>query len=178
MLDLLYGMMLPSGNDAALTLAEGLGRHIVGVLGMSDKQGPETFFMVHVNRLLAELGLTDTALSNPHGLPDPFTISSAFDMACFTAVALQNQLFRTIVQTQSYSTLVYNERTGLSKTLHWVNTNKLLQKGHYFGVKTGVTESAGPCYTGLCCLRGESYLVVLLNAESLHSRFLETEAII
>ena len=86
-LDLLYGLMLESGNDAAAALAIAVG-------------GTEERFIMLMNEKAKELGLKDTRFSNPHGLPAENHFTSAADLARLTDYALQNELFAEIVSTK------------------------------------------------------------------------------
>lgn len=125
--DLLYGLMLRSGNDAAVALAE----HVGG-----DKEG----FAKIMNSKAKELGLKDTHFVTPHGLDDPEHYTTAYELAKITDYALKNEKFAKIVSTKNYTISI----NGYSKEL--VNTNELL--GYLQGVngvKTGFTNNAGRC---------------------------------
>lgn len=118
---LLYGMMLTSGNDAADALARYVG-------GSIDS------FALMMNQKAAELGLTGSCFKNPHGLDEEGHCSTARDLAVITAAAMENPVFAEIVSTKSYSL------NGLT----YVNHNKLLwQYEGTVGVKTGYTMAAG-----------------------------------
>ena len=119
--DLLYGLMLNSGNDAACALAE----HTAGSI--------EAFAEL-MNEKVAALGLQNTHFANPHGLNDPEHYSSARDLALITAAAMENPVFCTIFGARSYS----------SNGIEYVNHNKLLDTCEgCIGGKTGYTGSAG-----------------------------------
>ncbi|MBQ7565822.1 MAG: D-alanyl-D-alanine carboxypeptidase [Oscillospiraceae bacterium] len=118
---LLYGLMLQSGNDAAAALAQYL-------------DGDEETFVRRMNERAAALGLADTHYANPHGLDSGENYSTAADLARLTAFALENDTFRGIVSTKTVS---FGDRT-------LVNHNKLLWKyDGCIGVKTGYTRAAG-----------------------------------
>lgn len=119
--ELLYGLMLSSGNDAALAVA-----HCVA--------GSVEDFVVLMNKKAAELGLDHTSFENPNGLDGEKHYSSASDMARLTAYALENQDFCRIVSTSS---ITIGER-------YLANHNKLLRLYEgCIGVKTGYTKAAG-----------------------------------
>lgn len=119
--DLLYGMMLASGNDAATALACHAGGSIEGFAGM-------------MNAKASELGLKNTSFENPHGLDGKQQYSSAYDLAMITCKALENELFAQIVATKTYSV---GEQS-------YMNHNKLLWSYEGCrGVKTGYTIAAG-----------------------------------
>ena len=119
--ELLYGMMLHSGNDAALTLAISI-------------SGSEAAFVRQMNRRACALNLTQTHFANPHGLDSGENYSTALDLARLAQAALQNEQFRAVVSTKSI--------TCAGRTL--TNHNKLLWRyDGCIGVKTGYTRHAG-----------------------------------
>ena len=138
---LLYGLMLHSGNDAAVALAI----HCSGSV--------ESFAQL-MNRRAEALGLTHTHFCNPHGLDEPGHCASARDLALLAAEAMENSVFREIVSTKTITL------EGRSFTNH----NKLLwQVEGAVGVKTGYTKSAGRILVS-CAERGGRRLVaVTLN---------------
>ena len=119
--ELLYGMMLHSGNDAALALAVSI-------------SGSEQAFVRQMNLRARTLGLAQTHFANPHGLDSGENYSTALDLARLAQAALQNELFRTVVSTKTI--------TCAGRTL--TNHNKLLWRYNgCIGVKTGYTRHAG-----------------------------------
>lgn len=119
--DLLYGMMLASGNDAATAVACHVGGSIEG-------------FAKLMNEKAAELGLEDSCFQNPHGLDAQNHYSTARDMACLTAAAMENEMFCQIVSTKTHTV----------GELTFKNHNKLLWDYEgTLGVKTGYTKQAG-----------------------------------
>ena len=119
--ELLYGMMLHSGNDAALTLAISI-------------SGSEAAFVRQMNRRACALNLTQTHFANPHGLDSGENYSTALDLARLAQAALQNEQFRAVVSTKTI--------TCAGRTL--TNHNKLLWRyDGCIGVKTGYTRHAG-----------------------------------
>ena len=139
--ELLYGLLLMSGNDAAYTLAEACG----GVEAFSGK----------MNALARELGLHDTCFANPHGLDDENNYSTARDMAVLAAYALDNPDFTGICSCQSTK---IGER--------WMkNHNKLLDMyDGTLGVKTGFTKAAGRCLVSAAARDGRRLICVTLHA--------------
>ena len=121
--DLLYGLMLRSGNDAALMVAKYVG-------GSVDK------FVEMMNKKASEIGMNNTIFVNPSGLDndDGGNYSTAYDMAILTKYAMQYDAYKEIVGTQSY-TLKTNKKTYI-----WKNKNKLLNYDYVTGGKTGYTE--------------------------------------
>lgn len=125
--DLLYGLMLRSGNDAAIVLAK-------NVAGSSDN------FAKLMNKLATDIGMKNSYFINPHGLEDNDgngNISTAKDMALLTRYAMKNKVFREIFGTKKYTA-----KTNY-KTYSWTNKNKLLLSEDYItGGKTGFTKKA------------------------------------
>ncbi|HEY7801213.1 MAG TPA: D-alanyl-D-alanine carboxypeptidase family protein [Dehalococcoidia bacterium] len=122
--DLLYGLMLPSGNDAAVLLAENV-------------DGSVPAFVAEMNKKAKELGLKDTHFANPHGLDDPNHYSSAYDLARLARYAMQEPEFAKIVSTQDWHLAPPSDYD-----LH--NGNSLLETyPGADGVKIGWTDNAG-----------------------------------
>src|SRR5262245_37057102 len=133
--DLLYGLLLPSGNDAAVALGE----HFGGRLGEA-KPGEETLvrFVAEMNRRAQALELAETKYLDPHGLGR--NLSSARDLAVLTWNALKNPLFGKYVETRRHSCEV-SDAEGKKRTVTWENGNRLLGIEGYEGVKTGTTSA-------------------------------------
>ena len=123
--DLLYGLMLRSGNDAAITLA-------YNTLGYDE-------FINKMNDKAKEIGMNNTIFSNPHGLDDDTkNYSTAYDMALLSRYAYKNKIYRQIVSTKKYST-----KSSL-KSYVWYNRMSLLTKyKNCIGGKNGYTPKAG-----------------------------------
>ena len=126
LLDMVYGLMLRSGNDAALVIAYFIG-------------GSEENFVKMMNEKAKEIGMTNTVFNNPHGLDEVTqNKSTAYDMALLSSYASHNDTYMKIVGTRKYS--VQTDK----KSYLWYNRNKLLGSYSYAtGGKTGYTPSAG-----------------------------------
>lgn len=145
--DLLYGMMLRSGNDAALALAA-----IIG--------GDVDTFVGRMNARAAELGCTNTHFMNPNGLFDENHYTTARDMARITAAAMQNETFRKIAATSEYTA----HRSG-SDYLYFYNKNKTVhQYDGGNGVKIGYTKKSGRTLVASAEREGETVICVVMNA--------------
>lgn len=152
---LLYGLMLKSGNDAALLLAQTLG-------------GSTEHFVELMNEKAASLGMKNTHFINPSGAYKRDQYSTARDMAILTCYALKNELFREIVSTVRYSIEPNGVRT---RTLTMVNSNKLISDpadSRLFyefatGVKTGSTAQGGKCLVASAIKNGSGVVAVLLG---------------
>jgi len=150
---LYYALMLPSGNDAGFALALFFGEKLLAenVLrddeedGIKYKDIKSTFtwcprvsaFLKEMNFYANKLGMVNTIYDSPHGLSNQFNLSTSEDQCLLISHCFSEPLFSEVVNTQNYTC-----KTS-KKVYLWENTNKLLQKG-FWGVKTGITESAGP----------------------------------
>lgn len=144
--DLLYGLMLRSGNDAALMIA----KYVSGSI-------PD--FVKLMNKKAKELGMKNTIFVNPSGLDNNKNgnYSTAYDMALLTRYAMQNKIYREIVKTKSYTV-----KTNL-KTYVWKNKNKLLNYDYITGGKTGYTELAKRTLVSTGSKDGMSFIVVTIK---------------
>lgn len=167
--DLLFGLMLPSGNDAAIALAEFFGT----ILSQSSGK-PVRRFIMEMNKSAKEIGMPHTHFANPHGLMHKKNLATARDIARLACYAMKDKDFRDIVNSKSYLAEVKG-KDGFLRFLHWKNTNKLLGKG-FDGVKTGVTLTAGPC---LCVSSHKeiSLVIVLLNSKTMEDRWIDAKKI-
>ena len=150
--DLLYGLMLPSGNDAALVLADYVGG---GISGFAEK----------MNAKASELGCTGTHFANPHGLFDAEHYTTAHDMALIAKHAMTIPGFMEICNTVHYTPEGFAD-------LH--NTNYMLDQeeegGMYYypytkGIKTGYLDEAGKCLVTSADKDGTQYLCICLGAD-------------
>ena len=157
--DLLYGLMLASGNDAANFIA-----HHVG--------GSIPKFMKGMNVYLKNLGCVDTHFCNPHGLHHPHHMTTAYDIALITKEALKYESIRTIAGTNEYERSATNLQAA--KTVQ--QNNMLIQPGKFFypraiGMKTGYTSDAGYNLTSVAKEGGRTLIAVLLGCGDSHSRY-------
>ena len=158
--ELLYGLLLPSGNDASVAFAEHFGGRLKPPADGTKKEDPFARFIAEMNRVAAELGLHETHFENPNGLPAPTHRSSARDLARLARHALAEPAFAAVVSTRKHGcTLVDGE--GKRRNVVWTNTNHLLDTEGYDGVKTGTTQGAGTCLVA-SGRRGEDHLIVVV----------------
>lgn len=158
--DLLYGLILASGNDAAATLANGAA-------------GSVPRFVEQMNRQAAALGLENTSFTNPVGLDAPGNYSSAADLAELASEALENELFARIADTATV-TLRSGERP---RRLSSRNT-LLFEDPSVDGVKTGHTLRAGYVLVGSATRDGTQLVSAVLGAPSEAARDAETEELL
>jgi D-alanyl-D-alanine carboxypeptidase (penicillin-binding protein 5/6) len=158
--ELLYGLLLPSGNDAAVALAEHFGGRLESPADASQSGDPLHRFVAEMNRVGAELALQETHFENPNGLPAPLHRSSARDLARLAQRALAEPVFAAVVSTrQRGCTLV--DAQGKRRNVVWKNTNHLLDIEGFDGVKTGTTQAAGTCLVA-SGRRGRDHLIVVV----------------
>ena len=146
--DLLYGLMLRSGNDAAVQIAEYLG-------------GSVEVFANMMNQKAKELNLNNTHYVTPHGLDNPQHYTTAYELAVLTNYALNNKTFANIVNTKQCNINI----NGISKSLN--NTNELIGVlNGVNGVKTGFTNNAGRCLVTSITRDDFSIICVVLGADT------------
>lgn len=145
--DLLYGLMLRSGNDAATALAIHVGGSVEG-------------FARLMNELALKIGANNSHFMNPHGLDNPEHYTTAYDLALISAYALNNPIFKEIVSTKSHVI----EATNKSDKRYLTNKNRLLSSlDGCCGVKTGFTSKAGRCLVSACEREDRTTVCVVLN---------------
>jgi serine-type D-Ala-D-Ala carboxypeptidase (penicillin-binding protein 5/6) len=165
--ELLYGLLLPSGNDAAVALAEHFGPRCGKV---TEGDGLERF-VAEMNRGAKALGFKEMTYKDPHGLSRE-NVSSARDLAALAREAMQDERFRAYVATRRRNSEV-TQPDGTKRAVTWTNTNRLLDIEGYEGVKTGTTTPAGNCLVA-CCKRGDDRLiVVVLGSTATDGRYVD-----
>ena len=158
--DALYALMLPSGNDSAVAIAE----HI---------SGTEEEFVRLMNEEANKMGATNTHFVNAHGYQDKEHYTTAYDMYLFLKEALKNETFVEIISAKSYSAYVVS-KDGSTRKMTWNQSNKFVngQRSTPSGItiiggKTGTTYDAGACLA----LYGKdsndkSYIAIIMGASS------------
>ena len=150
--DLLYGLMLRSGNDAAVALAEHVG-------------GSVKEFAELMNEKAIELGLTNTHFVTPHGLDDANHYTTALELAKLTDYAMNNETFVKIVGTKSTTIYINNQSRQIN------NTNELLGAlNGVVGVKTGFTNNAGRCLVTETKRNNMDIITIVLGADTKKDR--------
>ena len=158
--DLLYGLMLRSGNDAAVALANHVGGSIEGFAEM-------------MNAKAKEMGLTNSHFVVPHGLDNEGHYTTAYELAKMADYALQIEKFKEIVSTNS-TTITIN---GYPKAIN--NTNKLLGSvAGVYGVKTGFTNGAGRCLVAACERDNLDIITVIIGADTNNQRTEDSKELI
>ena len=144
--DLLYGLMLRSGNDCATALAV----HFCGNISN---------FCAQMNKIAQRVGALATNFANPHGLPCKNHYTTANDLSLIACYALKNPLFKQIVSTRYY------------EPRHWLNKNKMLANYEgAIGVKTGYTKEAGRCLVTAAQQNNMTLVCTVLNSPMMYER--------
>lgn len=150
--DLLYGLMLCSGNDAAVALAEHVGGDLPG-------------FATLMNKKCNSLGLSSTHFVTPHGLDNDEHYTTAYELAIITNYALENQTFCNYVGTKNYTVFINGKPKNLS------NTNELLGNlNGVYGVKTGFTNGANRCLVTSVKRGNMDLICIVLGADTKKDR--------
>ena len=152
---LLHGVLLPSGADASLALADAVG------------DGSIDYFVEMMNEKAAELGANSTVFANPHGLHAEGQYTTAEDMAIIAQHLMKNDTLAEIVAKPNYQTGPTNSHDNLI----WTNTNRLMTVGsdYYYskadvqGIKTGTTPESGYHLASTATANGYSYLVIVMG---------------
>lgn len=187
--ELLYGLMLPSGNDASVALAEHFGSRVLSqssdatskaaveaTTGDGNTSSVERYqaFVEAMNVKAQQLGLGETSYANTHGLTDANHLTSARDLLNLSYLAMQQPEFRLRAGTQQRGCRV-SSLSGYQRNVIWKNTNRLLDTEGFIGIKTGTTNAAGCCLVA-CEERDENELiVVVLGSTSSESRYADAQ---
>jgi len=184
----LYGLLLPSGNDASVALAEHFGDRFAAndhadrtvdsddsgaVNDDADDQDPLDRFIAEMNRTAKSLGMSNTSYKNPHGLTAAGHVSTAADLAKLAHAAWQLPKLREYVGTRQHGCTVLGPG-GYQRNVVWRNTNRLLKIDGYHGLKTGTTTKAGACLVSTGQRGADQLFVVVLGATSSDARYVDS----
>jgi len=165
--DALYGLMLPSGNDASVALAEWYGLR----KGAAERKlDPLKLFIDAMNEQATELKMNQSTFRNTHGLTHPEHKSSCADLITLARELMKFPLVMEIVQTRQYSCTVKGQE-GYTRRLSWTNTNQLLDRQGYLGFKTGTTDAAGACLVSLSRMEDNETIAVVLGSSGSAARY-------
>jgi serine-type D-Ala-D-Ala carboxypeptidase (penicillin-binding protein 5/6) len=162
--ELLYALLLPSGDDAAIAIADGVA-------------GSQAGFVQMMNAQAGLLGLTNTHFANVHGLDDPLQYSSARDLALLAARALDEPDIAAIVATPAITLSASSDHAAYT----FKTTNQLLTDLAYpgvIGVKTGFTDNAGHCLVFAAVTPQGRLIGVVLNEPDDPARFVDAQALL
>lgn len=153
--DLLYAMLLPSGNDAAMSIAQ-------------NYPGGEEEFLKRMNEKANSFNLYNTKFSDPTGLSDDGDFTTVKDLARLSSIAIKNKIFQEIVSTKEKNITNLSGR----KTYSLYNLNKLLGIDGVDGIKTGYTDIAGGVLVTSKSENGHKLIIVVMKSED---RFSDTQ---
>lgn len=174
--DMLYGLLLPSGNDAAVALAEHVGDRFdppaEAAGSKQDGDAPDALarFVAEMNRRAAKLGMEGTHYFDPHG--NSANRSCARDLLLLARQAMKNDRFRGYVNTRTHQCDPATP-DGATRVALWKNTNQLLGIDGFDGIKTGTTGAAGECLVS-SGHRGEDHLYVVVLGAASKARYVDS----
>ena len=171
--ELLYALLLPSGNDAAVALAEHFGRRLLSSTDVKQELTPLSRFVTEMNRMAKDQQMHNTQFKNPHGLTEEGHLSTAHDLIKLAYAAMRLPEFQKRVACRQRGSTVTGPG-GYRRNLLWKNTNRLLAIDGYRGVKTGTTTAAGACLVSMGQRGSGAMFVVVLGASSSASRYADT----
>ena len=172
-IDLLYGLLVPSGNDAAMCLAE-------NVFNNYDN------FIIAMNNEAERLGAVNTHFANPHGLDSDYHFTTAYDLFLITRELMKYPVFKDISITKEYKSNI-TQSDGTVREETWVTTNyfvteELLMSGNVSleGTKTGNTTNAGNCLVIVASDKktNDKYISIVLNAKSKRNSYYNSNALL
>lgn len=170
--NLLYGLMLPSGNDAAYTIAVHIGRKVKGDPSLPIDDALKIFLDL-MNKRSRELGATNSHFVTPDGYHDDDHYTTAYDMALISAEAMKHDVFRKIVSTRMFTIPDWSslhDPDVEDETRYWRNSNALIHPNdpfyyaHATGIKTGYTSKAMHCLVTSASRDGMELLTVVLGS--------------
>ena len=169
--DLLTGMLLCSGNDAAYTIATNVGRHASGDSTLGDKEAV-AYFCTLMNDYVKKIGAVNSNFTTPDGSDNEGQYSTVNDLAIITAHAMKNKTVAEITSTH-YKKVVFVS----GQIAKWTNTNELIHPdSRYYtecvsGFKTGGTEMAGKCLSATFTKHGVEYIAIVMGCEDNDARY-------
>ncbi|WP_254509840.1 D-alanyl-D-alanine carboxypeptidase family protein [Anatilimnocola floriformis] len=166
--ELLHGLLLPSGNDAAAAIAEHCGP---AYRQKGDPDDAVEAFVAQMNRQANDWKLAQTKYFDPHGLGKNH--ASPANLAQIAWQAMQNETFRKIVSTRRYEGTAVDAKDE-KRTVVWNNTNRLLEIEGFVGIKTGTTTAAGNCLVSQGQRGKDKLIIVVLGSTSADGRYVDT----
>ena len=169
--DLLTGMLLCSGNDAAYAVAANVARYASKNNSMTDREAID-YFCDMMNDYAQKIGAQNTCFKTPDGFDEDGQYSTVSDLALITAHAMKNETIAEIASTH-YAKIIFES----GETAKWTNTNELLNpKSSYYtyyvtGFKTGGTVKAGKCLSATFIADGVEYIAIVLGCDDNASRY-------
>ncbi len=176
--DILYGLLLPSGGDAAYTIAVNCARSVSGNKNMNYVEA-KNYFVRLMNKYMDSIGATGSNFINPHGYPVNGHYSTVHDLVLVAEKVLQNKTLKKITST-SYKTI-----TPISGNKHkWGTTNSLISSGAYYyspyahGMKTGTVSDDYTCIIGAATKDEKTIITVVVGCNSYNARYDSTHKLL
>ena len=169
--DLLYGLMLPSGNDCAYTIAVNVARRVSGNMLLTDTEAV-SYFVDLMNKKAQEIGMYDSHFLVPDGYHKKEHYVTAQDMMKLLIYAENNDVLKKVVSTASYTVTSSNDNEYT-----WINTNKLIDTdtSYYYegvtGFKTGFHDDAGNCLIITANIGGREIYAVMMKSKTDTTRY-------
>jgi D-alanyl-D-alanine carboxypeptidase (penicillin-binding protein 5/6) len=180
--DLLRGLMLPSGNDAALTIAVHIGRKLNGDESLPILEAMDKFADL-MNDRARKAGALDSHFTNPHGYHDPNHYTTPHDMGMIAREAMKHDFFRKLVKTCKYIIESEGDHPDKKNIRKWENTNQLIQEEspYYYpystGIKTGYTSEAGYCLVSSAS-HGDLDVIAVVFGSSYEGRWQDSKRLL
>lgn len=185
--NLLYGLMLRSGNDAAYVVAVHIGRKFKSEPDLPINEALETFIDL-MNSRSRELGATNSNFITPDGYHHSDHYTTAYDMALIAQEAMKNDIFRKIVRTEMVTILdwssLHDPKAKEKEIRYWKNTNALIHPKDKFyypdaiGIKTGYTDNSKHCLIAAASRNGTEFLVVILGSSTKDSKWTDATTLL
>lgn len=182
--DLIWALMLPSGNDAAHTAAVTISKMKSGNASMDIKDAIK-YFSDLMNKRAQEIGAKESNFVNPDGYPDENHYSTANDLALIAGEAMKNDLIREVVSTYSYKVKDEESKQPTAKSKKnpttWYNKNQMINsKSKYYynyatGIKTGYTSLAGYCLASAAVKGDMTLIAIVLKADKDETRWVDSK---
>ncbi|PWI16753.1 D-alanyl-D-alanine carboxypeptidase [Streptomyces sp. Act143] len=168
---LLYGMMLPSGCDAAMALADKFGSGTTVAARTKN-------FIAKMNKKAADLGMTNTHFDSFDGISNGSNYSTPRDLTKLARSTMKSSTFKSVVKTKSYTAKTITSSGSTRTMAAWKNTNTLLGWNGTLGVKTGSGTDAKYCLVFAATYNGESVMGAVLTASSADNRTADVKKLI
>lgn len=176
--DLITGMLLASGNDAAYTIGVNVARHVSGSEKLSDREALD-YFAELMNRIAYMLGCVNSNFKNPDGFDADGQYTTIEDLSVICNHAINFKVIREIVGISKKNVVFAS-----GENITWSNTNKLLHSDSKFympeaiGMKTGTTNLAGNCLIAASEVNGQIYLSIVTGCKSDDDRYNSTKKLL
>ena len=171
--ELLYGLLLPSGNDASVAFGEHFGTRLAKEFELDVDGDSYDAFIAVMNHTAKKVGMVNTQYRNTHGLTHEEHLTTAADLFHLSREAMKIPFFSKVVATPIHGATLKGSE-GYRRNVVWKNTNRLLKTEGYEGIKTGTTNAAGSCLVSQSTRSGRTLIVVVLGSAATDSRYADS----